>query len=214
MHSPRPWFGSPRLFAFTDVARTSGNSSCCTDCGHIALPIVLLGATLVAIACRSLGRPPSRPRRQLDYGRSTTFTISSEGITDTQAAGIQEFCTTNRYRARKRPPIPTTRLYCTSAINNPLKKPMILMPLLYSAPLLASHSRGQGYEEPQEYLKTRRPVAMLSASAPTSRARNMRAVLISGGRSAAGTWTPVKTDGILPCESIPPSVAAPRANPR
>jgi hypothetical protein len=39
----------------------------------------------------------------LDYGRSTTFTVSLEGITDTQAAGIHKFCTTNRYRARKRP---------------------------------------------------------------------------------------------------------------
>jgi hypothetical protein len=36
----------------------------------------------------------------LDYGRSTTFTVSLEGITDTQAAGIHEFGTTNRYRAR------------------------------------------------------------------------------------------------------------------
>jgi hypothetical protein len=42
----------------------------------------------------------SWPRRQLDYGRSTTFTVSLEGITDTQAAGIHEFCATNRYRAR------------------------------------------------------------------------------------------------------------------
>jgi hypothetical protein len=27
-------------------------------CGHIALPIVLLGAALVVVACRALGRPP------------------------------------------------------------------------------------------------------------------------------------------------------------
>jgi hypothetical protein len=62
------------------------------------------------------------------------------------------------------------------------------------------------------YLKIR-PVAMLSASAPTSRARSMRSVLISGGRSAPATWALVKTD-VLPCESIPASVAARRANPR
>jgi hypothetical protein len=67
----------------------------------------------------------SRPRRQLDYGRSTTFTVSLEGITDAQAAAIHEFCTTNRYRARKRPAIPSTRLYRTSATNNSLKKLMI-----------------------------------------------------------------------------------------
>ena len=63
-------------------------------------------------------------------------------------------------------------------------------------------------------MKIRRPVAMLSASAPTSRARSMRAVLISGGRSAAATWALVKADGIPPCESIPALVAASRANPR
>jgi hypothetical protein len=44
----------------------------------------------------------------LDYGRPTTFTVSLEGITDTQAAGTH---------ARN-----TTRLYCTFATNNPLKK--------------------------------------------------------------------------------------------
>ena len=64
------------------------------------------------------------------------------------------------------------------------------------------------------YLKIRRPAAMLSASAPTSMARSMRSVLVSGGRSAAATWALVKTDGILPCESIPASVGARRANPR
>jgi hypothetical protein len=35
----------------------------------------------------------------LDYGRPTTFTVSLEGITDTQPAAIYEYCTTNRYRA-------------------------------------------------------------------------------------------------------------------
>jgi hypothetical protein len=33
--------------------------------------------------------------------------------TDTQTAGIHEFCTTNRYRARKPLAIPSTRLYRT-----------------------------------------------------------------------------------------------------
>jgi hypothetical protein len=35
----------------------------------------------------------------LDYGRSTAFPVSLEGITETEAAGIQKFCTTNRYCA-------------------------------------------------------------------------------------------------------------------
>jgi hypothetical protein len=41
----------------------------------------------------------------LDYGRSTTFTISLEGITDTQAAGIREFASPT---AMARPSGPTS----------------------------------------------------------------------------------------------------------
>jgi hypothetical protein len=103
-----------------------------------------------------------RPRRQLDYGRSTTSTVSLEGITDTQAAAIHEFSTINRYRARKRPAMPTTRLHCTSAANNPLKKLMILnAPPLLGAPLRVG-SCGQGYEEPQ--LSERRGAAPATTS--------------------------------------------------
>ena len=32
-------------------------------------------------------------RSRLDYGRSTTFTVSLKGITETEAAGIHEVCT-------------------------------------------------------------------------------------------------------------------------
>jgi hypothetical protein len=39
-------------------------------------------------------------------------------------------------------------------------------------------------------------------------------VLILGSRSTAATWSPVKTGGILFCESFSASVAALRANPR
>jgi hypothetical protein len=43
--------------------------------------------------CMPVPRPPTTlgPRRQLDYSRSTTFTVSLEGITDMQAAGITNF---------------------------------------------------------------------------------------------------------------------------
>jgi hypothetical protein len=34
----------------------------------------------------------------LDYGRSTAFSVSLEGITETEAAGIQKFCTTSGTR--------------------------------------------------------------------------------------------------------------------
>jgi hypothetical protein len=36
----------------------------------------------------------------LDYGRSTTFTVSLKGITETEAAGIHEVCTITGCRAR------------------------------------------------------------------------------------------------------------------
>jgi hypothetical protein len=68
-----------------------------TGCGHIALPIVLIGASLMVVACRSLLGPPQWAGR-LDYGRSTTFTLSLESITETGAAGILQLCAT-RYRA-------------------------------------------------------------------------------------------------------------------
>jgi len=35
----------------------------------------------------------------VDYGRSTAFSVSLEGITEMEAAGIQKFCMTNRYCA-------------------------------------------------------------------------------------------------------------------
>jgi hypothetical protein len=55
-------------------------------------------------------------------GNSATSTVASAGPR-------------RRYRARKRPAIPSTRLYRTSATNNPLKKPMILnVPPLPGAP--------------------------------------------------------------------------------
>ena len=55
-------------------------------------------------------------------------------------------------RARKRPTIPTARLYCTSATNNPFKKLMIPNALPYPAPLLRVSSHGQGCEEPPPWL--------------------------------------------------------------
>jgi hypothetical protein len=56
-------------------------------------------------------------RRQLEYGRSTTFTVSVEGITETEAAGIHKLCTTIAIAQTRQ----ANWLYCTSAMNNPLK---------------------------------------------------------------------------------------------
>jgi hypothetical protein len=51
----------------------------------------------------------------LDYARSTTFSVSLEGITETQAAGIQKSCTTNRYCAHA-PGEPRSMGRCTARL--------------------------------------------------------------------------------------------------
>ena len=51
----------------------------------------------------------------MDYGRSTTFSVSLEGITETEAAGIQRFCTTNRYCAHA-PGEPRSTGRCTACL--------------------------------------------------------------------------------------------------
>jgi hypothetical protein len=53
----------------------------------------------------------------LEYVRSTTFTVSVEGITETEAAGIHKLCTAIAIAHTRQ----AKRLYCTSAMNNPLK---------------------------------------------------------------------------------------------
>jgi hypothetical protein len=92
----------------------------------------------------------SRPRLRLDYGRSTTFTVALEAITDTQAAGIHEFCTTNRYRARASGPQFLQR-DCTARLPQ-TTRPKANDPQCPSPtrrPFLRVSSRGQGYEKPQ-----------------------------------------------------------------
>jgi hypothetical protein len=53
----------------------------------------------------------------LEHGRSTTFSVSVEGITETEAAGIHKLCTTIAIAHTRR----AKRLYLTCAMNNPLK---------------------------------------------------------------------------------------------
>jgi len=100
--------------------------------------------------CMPIPRPPTT------LGRSDNWTMADRRLSPyrSRASPIPKLpaftnCTINRYRARKRPAVPTTRLHCTSAANDPLKKPMILnAPPLLGAPLRVG-SCGQGYEEPQ-----------------------------------------------------------------
>ena len=72
------------------------------------------GSTPVPPPATRSGRP-----HPLGYGRSTAFSVSLEGITETEAAGIQKFCTTNRYCAHAHG---YGAIYCTSATNDSLKK--------------------------------------------------------------------------------------------
>ena len=94
-------------------------------------------------------------RRPLDYGRSTTFTVSLKGITETEAAGIHKVCTINRLsRLRRRHPrilgskLKRFRdeLFYTNAdsrFKTNLEKHSML------ASLLRSGVRGSSYEDTQ-----------------------------------------------------------------
>jgi hypothetical protein len=66
-----------------------------------------------------------------------------EGITDTQAAGIHEFCTTNHYRARKRPTISYNSIVPHVCHDQPAQKANDPQ-CPYPAPLPRGSSRGQG----------------------------------------------------------------------
>jgi hypothetical protein len=72
--------GASRRCGIASLAGLSSYRPPCIRRGRIALPIVLLGAI----------RPPLRATA---IGRSTTFSVSLEGVTE-QDAGIHKFCTT------------------------------------------------------------------------------------------------------------------------
>jgi len=86
----------------------------------------------------------------LDYCWWTTFSVSLEGVTETEAASIHEFCTTNRYRARASAPQFLQR-DCTARLPQTTRSkandPQCPSPT--RRPFLRVSSRGQGYEKPQ-----------------------------------------------------------------
>jgi hypothetical protein len=81
-------------------------------------------------------------RTPLDYGRSTTFSVSLEGITETEAAGIQKFCTTNLCCAHA-PGEPHSTGRCIARLPRTTRsKPMILSaPTLRRGPSMSRLSR-------------------------------------------------------------------------
>jgi hypothetical protein len=85
----------------------------------------------------------------LGYGRSTTFTVSLEGITDTQAAGIHELHDQPPSRAQAagnsfNAIVPHV---CHEQPAQKANDPQCVSPT--RPPFLRVSSRGQGYEEPQ-----------------------------------------------------------------
>ena len=76
---------------------------------------------------RSGCTPVPRPPATLGSGDNSTMARRRLSPYRSRASPIPKLpaftnCTINRYRARKRPAVPTTRLHCTSAANDPLKK--------------------------------------------------------------------------------------------
>jgi hypothetical protein len=71
------------------LAGLSSHRQPCTRSGHIALPIVRIGALLKVVACPPAPRPTPQSGDNWTW-RSTTLTVSLKGITETEAAGIRE----------------------------------------------------------------------------------------------------------------------------
>jgi hypothetical protein len=89
----------------TSFSRVSGITNCCSARHHLGVVPKARRPQIRWVACTSslLHAGPSSAhhsgRRQLDYGRSTTFTVSLEGITETEAAGILQLAAEqNRFR--------------------------------------------------------------------------------------------------------------------
>ena len=120
-----------RRCGMASLAGLSRHRRPCTDC-DIALQIALLGTPLMLVACPV----PPWP----DTLGGDNWATAGRGLSP--------------YRSRASPrrklpafTIPTRRLYCTSATNNPLKKLMIVNVPPYLATLLRVGYRGQGHEE-------------------------------------------------------------------
>jgi hypothetical protein len=110
--------GAPPRCGMVSLTGLSSHRRPCIRCGHIALP---RADRRVAQRRCVPGSSAAHQAAPIGLGESTTFTVSVEGIAEMDAAGPHKFCTTIAI-ARKRITIPTTRLYCTSATNDPTQK--------------------------------------------------------------------------------------------
>jgi hypothetical protein len=128
----------------------------CTRCGHIALPIVEIGASPKGVAC------PAPPRPTPQSGTHWTWPVDdfhriAQGHHRHASCPTFANCTRSSAIARraKRTTIPLRRLHCASATNNPKQckglpqKVKIFKACRYLAIPLRFGYRGQGYEKRQ-----------------------------------------------------------------
>jgi hypothetical protein len=92
----------------------------CTDCGHIALPIVLIGVPFMV-------PPPTLGRDNWTMARRRLSPYRSRASPSRKLPALTNFARPSLSCARAKPiAIPTMRFYCTSAMNDLLKKAMVL----------------------------------------------------------------------------------------
>jgi hypothetical protein len=102
------------------MASLAGLSSHRTDCRHIALPIVLIGAPFMVVACRSLLGPPQPTTLGAGNWSMAARRLSpyrSRASPRRKLPAFTKLCTTIALAPTRQ----AKRLYCTSAMNNPLK---------------------------------------------------------------------------------------------
>jgi hypothetical protein len=109
--------GAPPRCEMVSLAGLSSHRRPCARCGHIALPIVQIGASPEVVAC-PVASAAVHPSKRQGLGQSTTFTVSLAGITETQAIA----------RRAKRTTIPLPRVNCLQGLSRPGDPAAIRLP--------------------------------------------------------------------------------------
>jgi len=148
--------GAPPRCGMASLAGLSSHRRVCTGCGHIALPIVQIGASPKGVAC------PAPPRSTPQSGIRWTWPVDdfhriAQGHHRDASCPAFANCTRLSATARRaeRTTILLRRLHWASATNNPkhrkslLQKVKILKACCYLAIPPRFGHRGRGYEERQ-----------------------------------------------------------------
>jgi hypothetical protein len=138
------------------LAGLSSHRRPCTFCGHIALPIVQIGASPKGVACPAPPRPTPRSGTHWTWPADDFHRIAQGHHRDASCPAFAN-CTRSSAIAHraKRTTIPLRRLHCASEANNPkhcktsLQKVKIFKACRYLAIPLRFGYRGQGYEKRQ-----------------------------------------------------------------